>query len=132
MLKKDITYTDYNDHERTETWYFNLNDAELVELQMSTNGGLDVLITRIVQEEDAPKLMELFKKIILLSVGKKSDDGKYFTKNEQIREEFASTEAYVKLFMELSTDADAAVKFINGIVPKDKQVNDPIPFPGDH
>ena len=52
-----------------------------------------------------------------MAYGVKSDDGKRFIKNERLREEFASSEAYSVLFMEIVTDADAAAKFINAVIP---------------
>lgn len=117
MIKKTITYTDYNGNERTEDHYFNLNQAEIMEMQMSTDGGLDEQIKRIVAAQNAPEIMKLFKSIILKSYGVKSADGKRFIKSDEISTEFSQTEAYASLFMELVTDADAAAKFVNGIVP---------------
>ena len=40
MLKKTIKYNDYNGVERNEDFYFNLSQAELMEMEMSTTGGL--------------------------------------------------------------------------------------------
>ena len=40
MLKKTITYNDYNGVERTEDFYFNLSKAEILEMEMGTSGGL--------------------------------------------------------------------------------------------
>lgn len=117
MIKKTITYTDYNGTERTEDHYFNLNQAEIMEMQMSTDGGLDEQIKRIVAAQNAPEIMKMFKGIILKSYGVKSADGKRFIKSDEISTEFSQTEAYASLFMELVTDADAAAKFVNGIVP---------------
>lgn len=117
MIKKTIAYTDYNGNERTEDHYFNLNQAEIMEMQMSTDGGLDEQIKRIVAAQNAPEIMKLFKSIILKSYGVKSADGKRFIKSDEISTEFSQTEAYASLFMELVTDADAAAKFVNGIVP---------------
>lgn len=124
MLKKTITYTDYNDVERTEDFYFNLSKAEVMEMQMSTTGGLAEMIQRIVAAQDAPAIIKVFKDLVLKAYGQKSPDGKRFIKNEALTEEFAQTEAYSQLFMELATDADAAAAFVNGIVPADvaKQV----------
>ena len=85
---------------------------------MSHKGGLSESLTRIVQAEDGKGIIAEFKNIILSAYGKRSDDGKRFIKNQQIREEFESTEAYSTLFMELVTDADKAAEFINGIVPQ--------------
>lgn len=124
MLKKTITYVDYNDVERTEDFYFNLSKAEVMEMQMSTTGGLAEMIQRIVAAQDAPAIIKIFKDLVLKAYGQKSPDGKRFIKNETLTAEFAQTEAYSQLFMELATDADAAAAFVNGIVPADiaKQV----------
>lgn len=117
MLKKTMTYTDYDGNERTEDFYFNLSKAEVAEMEMSTAGGLDKMINRIIAEQDGKRIIELFKELVLKSYGKKSDDGKRFIKTKELAEEFSQTEAYSDLFMELATDADAAAAFVNGIVP---------------
>lgn len=119
MLKKTITYLDYNDVERTEDFYFNLTKAEITEMEMSTTGGLSEKIQNIVQAQDIPEIIKIFKELVLKAYGVKSPDGKRFIKNEELTEAFSQTEAYSQLFMELATDADAAAKFINGITPKD-------------
>lgn len=126
MLKKTITYTDYNGITRTEDFYFNLTKAEIMEMQLSTNGGLDVMIKKIIDSQDAPSIIKIFKELILKAYGEKSDDGKRFVKSKEISEGFAQTEAYSQLFMELATDTDAASKFVNGIVPAaDNSANHP-------
>lgn len=117
MLKKTITYTDYNGSERTEDFYFNLTKAEIMEMEMSTTGGLTEMINRIVAAQDAPAIINVFKKLVLKAYGEKSPDGKRFIKSDEISTAFSQTEAYSQLFMELATDADAAAKFVNGIVP---------------
>lgn len=119
MLKKTITYTDYNDVERTEDFYFNLTKAEIMEMEMSTVGGLAEMIQRIIKTQDAPAIIKIFKDLVLRAYGEKSPDGKRFIKNDEIREAFSQTEAYSILFMELATDADAAAAFVNGITPAD-------------
>lgn len=123
MLKKTITYTDYDGVERTEDFYFNLSKAEIAEMELSTAGGLDKTINRIVAEQDGKRIIALFKDLVLKSYGKKSDDGRRFIKSQELRDEFSQTEAYSDLFMELATDADAAAAFVNGIVPNMGQVN---------
>ena len=120
MLKKTITYTDYNGSERTEDFYFNLSKAEVMEMEMSTSGGLAGMIQRIVAAQDAPAIIKIFKELVLKAYGQKSPDGKRFIKSEELSTEFSQTEAYSILFMELSTDADAASEFVTGIVPVDK------------
>lgn len=119
MLKKNITYSDYNGVERKEDFYFNLSKAELMEMEMSTAGGLAERINKIVATQDSVAIMQIFKDLILRAYGEKSADGKRFMKSKELSEAFAQTEAYSILFMELATDADAAAKFVNGIVPAD-------------
>lgn len=123
MLKKTITYTDYNGVERTEDFYFNLSKAEVMEMEMSTSGGLAEMINRIVAAQDAPAIIKIFKDLVLKAYGEKSLDGKRFLKVDAngtpLSIAFSQTEAYSNLFMELATDADAAAKFVNGIVPAD-------------
>lgn len=130
MLKKTITYRDYNGTERTEDFYFNLSEAEVMEMEMSTAGGLAEMIKGIVAAQDAPAIIKTFKDLILKAYGEKSPDGKRFAKSKEIAEAFSQTEAYSKLFMELATDADAGAKFINGILPNmtDKQSGGAIPM----
>lgn len=119
MLKKTINYTDYNGVERTEDFYFNLTKAEIMEMEMSTAGGLAETIQRIINTQNMPALIKIFKDLILKAYGVKSPDGKRFIKSEDLKDDFAQTEAYSQLFMELATDADAASTFINSIIPSD-------------
>lgn len=117
MLTKTINYTDFNGEERTESFYFNLTKAELAELNLTTEGGLQEVLRKIIDARNVPELTKWFKKIILMSYGEKSPDGRRFVKNEELTEEFTQTEAYSELFMELITDSDAASAFINGLLP---------------
>ena len=122
MLKKTIEYTDYNDVKRKEDFYFNLTKAEIMEMELSTTGGLAEMIQKIIDTQDTPQIIKLFKDLVLKAYGEKSADGKRFIKNDDIRDGFAQTEAYSELFMELATDANAAASFVNSIVPKDLEV----------
>lgn len=119
MLKKKVTYTDYNGVERTEDFYFNLSKAEITEMELSTAGGFAEMIQKVVAAQDGPTIIKVFKDLVLKAYGEKSADGKRFVKSEEIATAFSQTEAYSQIFMELATDADAATKFVNGIIPKD-------------
>lgn len=117
MLKKTITYTDYNGTERTEDFYFNLSKAEITEMEMSIDGGMVEMINKIVAAKSAPEIIAVFKKLILQAYGEKSPDGKRFIKSEELSTAFSQTEAYSNLFMELSTNDVEAANFVNGIMP---------------
>jgi hypothetical protein len=116
-----MTYTDYDEQVRTEDFYFSLSKAELMEMELGTTGGMSKFIDKIVNTNDTPKLMEIFKDIIARSYGEKSPDGKYFEKvrdGHRLVDKFIQTEAYSDLFMELATNDKSAVAFINGIIPQ--------------
>lgn len=117
MLKKTITYVDYDGNERTEDFYFNLTKAEVTEMEMSQKGGLVNTIQKIVAEQNSQRIIEIFKDLILKSYGEKSLDGKRFIKSQELRDGFEQTEAYSDLFMELAQNADSAAAFVNGIIP---------------
>ena len=123
MIKKTITYEDYNGVERTENFYFNLNKAEVLEMEMGTEGGMAESIQKIIDAKDAPAIIRVFKDLVLKAYGVKSDDGRRFMKTKpdgtRYADDFSETEAYSQIVMELATDADAAAKFVNGIIPAD-------------
>lgn len=118
MIKWPITYTDYNGEERTEDFYFNLNKAEIMDMNLSANGGYAEYLQRIVDQRDGKKLAAEFKKLILMSYGEKSPDGKRFVKSPELAAEFEQTEAYSELYMQLATEEGAAQKFVEGVMPK--------------
>jgi hypothetical protein len=118
VLKKVIKYQNlFTDDEVEETFYFHLSKAELVELEMSTEGGLSESLKRIVAAEDGKQIIAEFKNIILRAYGVRSDDGRFFKKTQELRDEFESSEAYSALFMELVTQTESAVEFITSVVP---------------
>lgn len=118
MLKREITYEDFDGNQATDTFYFNLNRTELIELEVAYEGGLQAALQRIIETKDNKTLINEFQKIILSAYGVKSEDGKRFIKNDKIREEFTQTPAYDALFMDLATNENSAADFIKGILPK--------------
>ena len=119
MLKETITYIDFNDLERTEDFYFNLTRTELIRMEMSKNGSLTGLLTKITKANDMPDIFEAMETLILKAYGEKSVDGRYFNKSEEIPKNFMTPPAYDKLFEKLTTDATYAYKFLMGLLPKD-------------
>lgn len=127
MIKKTVTYVDYNNVERTEDFYFNFTQAEIAELELGTAGGLVEMINKIVAAQDAPAIIKVFKDLVLKAYGVKSPDGRRFEKSEELSTAFSQTEAYSIIFMELATDADKAAKFVNGVVPANTNADKQIP-----
>lgn len=119
MIKKTMTYTDFNGVERKEDFYFNLTKAEVLKMEMGVKGGLAEQIKRIVDTQDQPAIIEIFEDLIQKAYGVKTPDGRGFLKRKEDLEAFIATQAYSDLYMELATDDKKAAEFINGIVPPD-------------
>lgn len=119
MLKKTITFTDFNGNERTEDHYFNLSKSECTKLEMGITGGLTGMMERIIAAQDIPSIIDTFEKLILTAYGQKSPDGREFVKSEAISKSFSQTGAYDKLFLELVSDAKKAADFFNGVIDND-------------
>ena len=118
MLKKPITYVNYDGIQRTEIYWFNLDEAEILELQMRYPGGMSAMLQKMVEEEDGAKILATIKEIIMLAYGEKSLDGKYFEKSPEKSRLFTQSRAYSALLMELYRDAGAAADFMNKIIPQ--------------
>jgi len=118
MLKRTMTYTDFDGNERTEDFYFNLSKAEVTEMQMGVDGGLSEMLKKIVDSPDNKEIIKIFKEFLLKAYGEKSPDGRRFVKSAELSKAFSETEAYSELFMELANDADAAAKFITAVIPE--------------
>jgi hypothetical protein len=119
MLKLPITYTNFDGEEETDTFWFNITKSELIEFEVSYEGGFVNALNKIIESKDHKAIIAEFKKLILMAYGEKSADGKRFVKSEELCQEFVQTAAYDALFVKLSTDDEYAAEFINGVVPKD-------------
>ena len=120
MLKKTITYEDYEGKTQTRDFYFNLTKSEVIKMENSEAGGLTKLLGKIVQEEDQPKIIEYFDRFVAMSYGEKSADGQRFVKSKELSDSFFACPAYDVLFLELMADSKAAADFINAIIPQYK------------
>jgi hypothetical protein len=126
MLKEIVTYIDFDGKEHTEELHFNLTASEVTMLELEGSGGsLHEQIQAIVEarrREDGATVAKILKKVILKAYGQKSEDGRRFVKNEEMREAFSQTNAFDDLFMKLLFNDEACVAFINGIVPPQNEL----------
>lgn len=122
MYRIDEKFVDYNGIERTEPFYFNLDEVELYKIQLEEVGGFKEMLQAIVEKKDIPKMIKVFEKIIDASYGVRSADGRNFYKEDVkpgILAEFKSTKAYSQIFLRFATDSDFAAEFVTNIVPAD-------------
>lgn len=129
MLKMDITYEDFNGKQRVEAHYFNMTRREVIRLQMrhmklvdkdtqQVTGSFQEYLEEVVSRGDGGEIANLFEDIILDSYGEKSEDGRSFVKNADLREKFSQTAAYDQLFYQFVTDENAMKVFVNNVFPK--------------
>lgn len=123
MLKKVVEFTDYLGRSRKRECFFNLNKAEIYEKEYSVQGGLTGILKKIVETEDQPELIRIFKELLLQSYGEISADGIEFVKSEELSRKFEQSAAYPVLFMELASNSKAAAEFVNGVMPSEFRVD---------
>lgn len=123
MYKIREKYEDYDGNERVEEFYFNLTKAEITDMELTTEGGMSVMLKKIIAAKDTSKLIAVFKDLILRSYGQKSPDGRRFIKSDELTKEFTETPAYSQIYIRLATDDKAATEFVNNVIPKDLQMN---------
>lgn len=116
MYKKLIKYEDFNGVQREETHYFNLSKAELMEMELSTEAGVEEMIRMLIATKDNAKIVKIYKDLILKSYGIKSEDGTRFIKTQELRDAFEQSNAYSEFFLELMSNTDEQTAFINGVI----------------
>lgn len=134
MLKKTISFEDFDGNPVTEDWYFNLTKAELAEMVLTHEGGdLRTYLQEIVKAENAVEVLSTFRKIISMAVGQRSEDGRRFIKKPEITADFMESNAYSELFMELMQDNGASLaEFLKAIIPSDlAETVDEVSLPDD-
>lgn len=121
MIKKTVTYKDLNGKERTESFYFHFFESEILEMELSVEGGFAERIQKIIDAKEQTKLLPIIKKFVLDAYGEKSEDGKQFIKNDEVRAKFSQCPAYSDIFMSLVMNDELAAEFVNGVVPEEMQ-----------
>ena len=121
MIKRTITYTNFNGEEKTRDCYFHLSQEKLTQLQVNYPGGFGEAIKQATETQDLQALFNVFRTLILTSYGEKSEDGESFIQNEKLSEQFSYTPAYAKLYEELMANDTAASDFINAVIPAIEQ-----------
>ena len=119
MFKKEITFKDLDDNPVTETFYFNLSKIELIDLDSSRPEGFSAMMQKILAAEDKAAMIKAVEQIVLMAYGVKSEDGRRFIKNDELRAEFQQSDAYSELVFEILSNDKAADEFIRGIMPSD-------------
>lgn len=117
MLKKQVTFRDNDNNEKTTTLYFNLTRFEWLELETYTKGGLIENLQMAIETGNAKKTIDILKKIILRAYGEKDAESGEFEKSDEIAIKFSKTDAFSELFYELAYNEEASKTFFLGLIP---------------
>lgn len=127
MLKKELTYTNYDGVEVTESFYFNLTKAEITLWEASEDGGVSARFQRMIDTKDGKMIMSTFYDVMMRAYGEKSADGRRFIKSPELSKAFSETVAFDIIFSEMMKDPDKALAFVQQVLPPDLvQVNAPV------
>lgn len=125
MLKKTLTFKDFDGNDMTRDFYFNLSKPDMIALETSTPGGLSNHVKNLTEKNDIEGITKFVRKLIVESYGERGEDGFSFIKvrnGVKLGEMFEQSLAYEALFMELINPEDngkAFNDFLTGIVPAD-------------
>jgi len=119
MFSRKIKYTDFDGNEVEEEFWFHISNPEVIDLEVEHPEGLEAWLKAIVAANDNKTLYEMFKKVVLLAYGQRSEDGKRFVKNDQMKVDFSQTAAYEALITDLVTSDTAASEFVKGALPRE-------------
>ena len=126
MFSKTFEYMGYDGQPHKETWWFNLSEEELYKMELGTVGGVNGMMNRMIREEHPDKIVDMFERIILTSVGERSADGRRFVKKPrpgmpwgEIAEDFRETPAYSQLFVELVSSGEKLSEFLKAAIPQE-------------
>lgn len=122
MLKKTVTYENFDGEIETKDFWFNLNKAELAEFEADEPDGFKATVEKAVEDHNTKEIIRIFKKILISAYGVRTAEGG-FRKSEALKEAFEEGPAYPEIFMELASDEAACRAFVEGVMPKNlKQV----------
>lgn len=119
MIKKNITYVDFDGEERTDAFYFNLSKAELMDIELDYGGNMSAAMNTMLEKRDLQGVLRLLGKLVRKAYGEKSGDGRRFLKNQEVEDSFATTDAYSNLLIELVNDEQKLRAFVTGVIPAD-------------
>lgn len=120
MLKKEITYENFDGDEVTETFYFALNRAEMAELEVTFGDeGLEAHFKKAVASGDRGKIFSLYKHLLSRMVGRR--EGSLFIKDESIQKAFLYSGAYDAMFVELFQHPEQILVLFREALPKKSQ-----------
>ena len=90
-----------------------------MEMAYSDGENISNTLTKAMADKDLGTIVRFLKKFIAFAYGEKSEDGRFFVKTEEKRNNFVCSAAFDALLTELvnSNDSNTVEAFIAGVVP---------------
>lgn len=115
MLKHQVSYKDFDNKTVKETLWFNLTTRDSAKLTIKY-GDLAAYVKKIEKEKDAASMMVLIEDLVLTAYGERSEDGRHFVRNDEIRERFSYSLAFEALLDDLYSDEKKMSKFFDALL----------------
>lgn len=116
MFTKIVEYENFDGQKEKKQLYFNLTKFECVEWRNSKKEGIEQYLKRIIDSEDIQVILKTFKELVLMAYGERIDNK--FVKSKEAAEAFSHSEEFSEFVMGLIESEEAAIAFVNGIIPK--------------
>jgi hypothetical protein len=118
VFKKVVTYKNFEGETENEELVFNLTVPEIAELEFEFDSGIEEAARKAAASGNNKELFNMFKVLMAISYGRRSEDGKRFLKKKEWLDELFCGLAYEELFLWLFTNEENAIAFFNAIMPE--------------
>lgn len=119
MIKKTISYHDFEGDERTDDFYFSLNEVQFARINRMFPGGLQEYTEKIAKDKNADEMFRVIDILVSEAYGERQGNNfvKVTPSGQKLSDFFTNTEAYDNLLMELVKDDRALINFLAGCLP---------------
>ena len=111
MFTHTVEYVDFNGNSREEKLHFHLSLPEVTRIEAEIGKSLEDHIKELTTNNRLKDLLDFLEKMLLTAYGEKTEDGKSFRKNAEIRDMFEHSQAYAEIFEQVLTNHGLARKF---------------------
>lgn len=121
MIRKTLTYKDYEGVEHTKDFYFSLNQTEFALMNNKMPGGFEAYLKRIQEDHNEEKLLEMLVWFIEEGYGIRMGDDDFIKEDEvgrKLGKRFRCTEACDNLITELLEKENNIGTFLIGMLPE--------------
>ena len=118
MIKKHVSYENYDGNKVEKDLWFHLNKSDLAKMSLGFDNGLIDGLTELQQKGDKKAIAEFIDNLLVNAYGVRKPGSDVFLKTAEIKEDFQYSLAHDEiLMMLLGGEDDEIINFIVGIMP---------------